>query len=218
MLDFRIFVFMKIQSKNLEQVVESFADLPGIGKKSALRLALHLLSDQGDKIENFRNALALLKHIQRCEVCYNISDHNLCAICQDRNRKSSVVCVVENIEDVMAIEETGQYRGTYHVLGGVISPIEGIGPEDLQIDGLIERVALGKVEEIIMAISPTIDGETTIYYITRKLDKYPVTVSQIARGVAFGGELQYTDEITLGRSILARVPYLINGGSTDSNG
>ncbi|NND06359.1 MAG: recombination protein RecR [Saprospiraceae bacterium] len=204
---------MKVQSKKLEGVVNAFATLPGIGKKSALRIAIHLLADNTDKKSIFKEAVEALEGVRNCSCCYNLSDEEICAICKDPRRNASVVCVVEHIQDIMAIEETGQFNGLYHVLGGVISPIEGIGPDDLHIESLLSRVKRGNVREIIMAVSPTIDGETTIYYLSQKLGELDVSVSQIARGVAFGGELQYTDEITLGRSILARIPYAINGKS-----
>lgn len=202
---------MKIQSRNLEEVVRSFSNLPGIGQKSALRIAIHLLSQPRDRIEKFQNALGSIALIRECVECHNLSDDIHCSICTDRSRNRNLVCVVENIQDIMAIEETGQYRGSYHVLGGVISPIEGIGPSDLNIDSLFMRIEKDKIEELIMAISPTIDGETTIYYLSKRLASTQVRISQIARGVAFGGELQYTDEITLGRSIIARLPYTKNG-------
>lgn len=202
---------MKIQSRSLEDVVDAFSDLPGIGQKSALRIAIHMLSQPSEKIDQFLTSLKSLSGIKRCKNCHNLSDYDVCLICEDRSRNQGVICVVENIQDIMAIEETGQYRGTYHVLGGVISPIEGVGPEDLKIDTLMERIKKGGVQEVIMAISPTIDGETTVYYLSKMLSGTDVNISQIARGVAFGGELQYTDEVTLGRSILARLPYAING-------
>ncbi len=202
---------MKVQSKYLESVVEEFSFFPGIGKKSALRMALHLLNQSEEKRKGLEMAVANLQHIRRCKVCYNLCDKELCTICVDEGRRKSVVCVVEDIQDIMAIEETGQYNGLYHVLGGVISPIEGVGPEDVRVDELVNRIEEKAVSEIIMAISPTIDGETTIYYISKKLEHLSVSISQIARGVSFGGELQYTDELTLGRSILARVPYVLNG-------
>ncbi|MCB0688335.1 MAG: recombination protein RecR [Saprospiraceae bacterium] len=202
---------MKIQSKNLESIVQAFSDLPGIGQKSALRIAIHMLSQPREKIDYFISSLNSVSEIKRCIHCHNLSDGDICAICQDKSRNQSLICVVENIQDIMAIEETGQYRGGYHVLGGVISPIEGVGPEQLNIESLLDRVNKGLVNEIIMAISPTIDGETTVYYLSKMLKTSQVRISQIARGVAFGGELQYTDEITLGRSILARLPYAVNG-------
>lgn len=202
---------MKIQSRNLEDVVLAFSDLPGIGRKSALRIAIHMLSQPKEKVDQFLTSLKSLSAIKRCRHCHNLSDGDLCSICEDRSRNQGIICVVENIQDIMAIEETGQYRGGYHVLGGVISPIEGVGPEHLNIAALLERVKKGPVDEVIMAISPTIDGETTVYYISKMLAPMQVRISQIARGVAFGGELQYTDEITLGRSIQARLPYAVNG-------
>jgi recombination protein RecR len=198
---------MKIQSRHLEEVVRSFSNLPGIGQKSALRIAIHLLSQPRERIEKFQNALGSISLIRECVECHNLSDDIHCNICTDRSRNRNLVCVVENIQDIMAIEETGQYRGSYHVLGGVISPIEGIGPADLNIDSLFMRIEKDKIEELIMAISPTIDGETTVYYLSKRLANTQIRISQIARGVAFGGELQYTDEITLGRSIIARLPY-----------
>ncbi len=208
---FLIFTIMKVQSRNLEALVDAFSDLPGIGRKSALRIAIHMLGQPVERTERFQNAIKGLEKIRQCRICHNLSDEDICQICTDQSRKKEIICVVENIQDIMAIEETGQYRGTYHVLGGVISPIEGIGPDDLNIRSLLNRIEKEPVEEIIMAISPTIDGETTIYYISRKLESGNISVSQIARGVAFGGELQYTDEVTLGRSIIARMPYAING-------
>jgi recombination protein RecR len=185
--------------------------LPGIGKKSALRIAIHLLAQPKERVEKFQEAFGALSNIKHCENCHNLSDEELCFLCTDRGRNRKMICVVENIQDIMAIEETGQYRGTYHVLGGVISPIEGIGPDDLNISTLMARIERETVSEIIMAISPTIDGETTIYYLSKRMSGANLRISQIARGVAFGGELQYTDEITLGRSIMSRLPYSLNG-------
>jgi recombination protein RecR len=203
---------MKITSKNLELAVGSLATLPGIGRKSALRIALHLLNTPSKDVMNLIGALSdMKKQIQFCSTCFNLSDGPHCSICLDKTRNNNIICVVESIQDVMAIEETGQYNGVYHVLGGVISPIEGVGPEDLRIDELISRLKLNPVDEVILAVSPTIDGETTIYYLSKKLAPEGAKITQIARGVAFGGELQYTDEITLGRSILARIPYTMNG-------
>ncbi len=204
---------MKVQSRLLEQVVDAFAELPGIGRKSALRMALHLLNQPTERRDRLRQSLQLMDDIRHCDSCFNLSDSNTCDICKDHTRKRSLVCIVENIQDIMAIEETGQYNGLYHVLGGVISPIEGVGPEDIRVQELIDRIEREDIREVIMAVSPTIDGETTIYYISKKLEQAGVSISQIARGVAFGGELQYTDAITLGRSIIARVPYQTNGKS-----
>ncbi|MCW5924655.1 MAG: recombination mediator RecR [Saprospiraceae bacterium] len=199
---------MTFSSKLIEKAVEAFASLPGIGRKSALRLVLHLLKQDKSTTEQFTAALTAMREgIRECRVCHNLADSERCQICADARRDHSLVCVVESIRDLMAIEETSQYRGLYHVLGGVISPIEGIGPSDLHIETLEERVKQGEIREVIMAISPTIEGETTIYYISKKLRPLGVQVSAIARGVSFGGDLEYADEVTLGRSIVARVPY-----------
>lgn len=202
---------MQFSSKLIEEAVEAFSSLPGIGRKTALRLVLHLVQQPGETVESFANALTKMRNgIQECEQCHNLSDDRLCTVCQDTRRNAQLVCVVESIRDVMAIEETGQYRGFYHVLGGVISPIEGIGPAELNIDSLVSRIDRGDVKEVIMAISPTIEGDTTIFYITKQLASRPVKVSTIARGVSFGGELEYADGLTLGRSIVARIPYKVD--------
>ena len=200
---------MNLSSKLLEDAVEAFATLPGIGKKTALRLALHLLQSEETAVQQFNEAIARMKqHIQFCTTCHNLSDEAICSICASPKRDQSTICVVETIKEVMAIENTQQYHGVYHVLGGVISPIEGIGPNDLHINDLVERVKAGDVKELIMAISPTIEGETTIFYISKQLqEESSVNISTIARGVSFGGELEYADELTLGRSILSRVQY-----------
>lgn len=199
---------MNFSSKLIEEAVEAFASLPGIGKKTALRLVLHLIKQDVDKSEDFANAiLNMRKNIKTCQQCHNISDDEVCSICTNKHRDSSVICVVENIRDLMAIEDTGQFRGLYHVLGGIISPIEGVSPFDLTIDGLLERIEKGEAKEIIMAISPTIEGDTTIFYISKQLKGKDIKISTIARGVAFGGELEYADELTLGRSILTRTTY-----------
>lgn len=196
---------MQFSSKLIEDAVGAFAGLPGIGKKTALRLVLHLVQRPVEDSVIFAKAVARMReNIRHCTVCGNLSDQDTCSICRDPRRDRSIICVVESIRDVMAIEETQQYRGVYHVLGGVIAPIEGIGPADLNIDTLVGRARHPEVREIIMAISPTIEGDTTIYYINRQLADVDVTVSSIARGVSFGGELEYADEVTLGRSILAR--------------
>lgn len=201
---------MKFSSKLIEEAVDAFASLPGIGKKTALRLVLYLVNQDTQTTTDFSKALINMReHIKFCSNCHNLSDANICDICNDVYRDKTLVCVVESIRDVMAIEDTGQFRGVYHVLGGVISPIEGIGPTDLNIESLAERIEKDKIKEIIMAVSPTIDGETTIFYISKKLKPFNVKVSTIARGVSFGGELEYADEITLGRSIIARVPYQV---------
>lgn len=204
---------MNFSSKLIEEAVEAFATLPSIGKKTALRLVLHLIKQEPEISEQFADAiLRMRKNIKECKKCHNISDHDICSICKDPKRDTAVVCVVETIRDVMAIEDTGQFRGLYHVLGGVISPIEGIGPTELNIDSLKERVQTDEVKELIMAISPTIEGDTTIFYITKQFKDLDVKVSTIARGISFGGELEYADELTLGRSIIARTPYRLNNG------
>ena len=185
-----------------------FAKLPGVGRKTALRLVLWLLRQEDEETEQFAEAVRRLKQeVKYCKTCHNISDTDLCPICADPKRDSSLVCVVENIQDVMAIENTQQYHGLYHVLGGVISPMDGLGPSDIEIDSLVSRVAEGQVKEVILALSPTMEGDTTNFYIFRKLAGYEVKVSVIARGVSVGNELEYTDEVTLGRSILNRTPF-----------
>ena len=199
---------MKYSSRILEEAVESLSALPSIGKKSALRLALHLAGSKTSKTERIIKALtAMDNHLISCEKCHNYSDEAICDICKDPSRSKQLLCVVCSVKDVMAIENTQQYTGTYHILGGVISPLEGIGPEDLHIDTLISKVKELQVEELIMAISPTIEGDTTIYYISKLLAEVPVKITTIARGVSFGGELEYADELTLGRSIHSRVDY-----------
>jgi recombination protein RecR len=199
-------------SRLLEQAVTAFAKLPGIGRKTALRLVLHLLRQNEVDVEAFIDAVGTLKHdVKYCQKCHNISDTNICPICSDSRRDSSIVCVVENIQDVMAIENTMQYRGLYHVLGGVISPMDGVGPADIEIDSLVERVKDDEVKEVILALSSTMEGDTTNFYIFRKLASYDVKLSVIARGISVGDELEYTDEVTLGRSILNRTPF--NGKS-----
>lgn len=199
---------MVFSSKLIEKAVEAFASLPGIGRKTALRLVLHFLKMDRQTTEQFTAALnAMREGIRECNTCHNYSDHEKCQICSDARRDASLVCVVEGVRDLMAVEDTSQFRGLYHVLGGIISPIEGVGPSDLNIDSLVQRAEQGEIKEVIMAISPTIEGETTIYYLSKKLQPLGVKVSTIARGVAFGGDLEYADELTLGRSIIARVPY-----------
>lgn len=199
---------MKFSSKTLENAVDALSSLPSIGKKTALRLALHLINDSTEKSKRIAESLVDLENnINYCKICYNISDLEVCEICKEPHRNKNLVCVVESVRDVMAIEETDQFNGTYHVLGGVISPMDGIGPGDLNIDPLVERIAQGEINELIMAISPTIEGDTTIYYLSKMLNDYNVEISTIARGVSFGGELEYADELTLGRSIVSRVPY-----------
>lgn len=195
----------------LEKAVGEFAKLPGIGRKTALRLVLFMLRQGDEDVDKFTEAISRMKkEVKYCKVCHNISDTDICPICSDVRRDASTICVVENIRDVMAIENTQQYHGLYHVLGGVISPIDGIGPNDVEIASLVERVAAGGVSEVIFALSSTMEGDTTNFYISRKLADYPVKLSVIARGISVGDELEYTDEITLGRSILNRTPF---GGS-----
>ncbi len=199
---------MNFSSKLLEEAVKALSTLPGVGKKTALRLALHLIHQPDEQVETFSRAiLNMRKNIKHCQICFNLSDDAICSICNDKSRMKKIICVVESVRDVMAIEDTNQHRGTYHVLGGIISPLEGIGPSALNIDSLVQRVENEEVDEIIMAISPTIEGETTLFYISRQLQSFKVKITTIARGVAFGGELEYADELTLGRSIISRVPY-----------
>jgi recombination protein RecR len=199
---------MRFSSKLIEEAVDAFASLPGVGKKTALRLVLHLLHRDKEMTEQFSEALVKMRqNIKFCSRCHNVSDATICDICNDVRRDPSVLCVVEGIRDVMAIEDTAQFRGMYHVLGGIISPIEGIGPGNLNIPSLVERIEKGGVKELIMAVSPTIEGETNIYYIAKQLKNHDIKITTIARGVSFGGELEYADEVTLGRSIVARIPY-----------
>ena len=194
----------------LDKAVGEFAKLPGIGRKTALRLVLHLLKQTDADVASFTDAITTMKRdVRYCRVCHNVSDSELCPICADSRRDSSQVCVVENIRDVMAIENTMQYHGLYHVLGGILSPMDGIGPADIEIDSLVSRVAEGGVTEVILALSPTMEGDTTNFYISRRLRGYDVRLSVIARGIAVGNELEYADEVTLGRSILKRTPFEI---------
>ena len=195
-------------SQLLERAVEAFSQLPGVGRKTALRLVLHLLRQSTEDVDSFANAVIRVKHdVKYCKVCHNISDNEVCSICSDPRRDGSVVCVVENIQDVMAIENTQQFHGLYHVLGGIISPMDGIGPHDLETESLVERVEEGTVKEIILALASTMEGDTTNFYISRKLKDTGVKLSVIARGISVGDELEYTDEVTLGRSILNRTPF-----------
>ncbi len=199
---------MNLPSKRLEQAVQAFSALPGIGQKTALRLVLHLLKQDNQSVNKFAAAFDKLKEeIKYCNVCHNISDTDVCAICSNHRRNREEICVVEDIRDIIAIENTQQYNGLYHVLGGLISPMEGKGPGDLNIESLIYRVKEESPKEIIMALSATMEGDTTIFYINKKLTEFDVKISTISRGVSFGGELEYVDEITLGRSILSRVSY-----------
>lgn len=199
---------MNFSSTLIEEAVMAFATLPGIGKKTALRLVLHLMNQPPQASEQFSEAIVKMRrNIKHCSICHNVADTEVCAICTSPKRNHQVVCIVETIRDVMAIEATGQFNGVYHVLGGVISPIEGVGPDDLNIDSLERRVKDKKIKEVIMAISPTIEGDTTIFYISKKIKDAEVKISTIARGISFGGELEYADELTLGRSIATRLPY-----------
>lgn len=192
----------------LEKAVSEFAKLPGIGRKTAMRLVLHLLRQDRSVVDAFGGSIITLKHeVKYCKMCHNISDTEVCHICANPARDRSTVCVVETIRDVMAVEGTQQYRGLYHVLGGVISPMDGVGPSDLEINSLIERVKAGEVNEIILALSSTMEGDTTNFFISRKLAEYEVKLSVIARGISIGDELEYTDEVTLGRSIVNRTPF-----------
>ncbi len=193
-------------SKLLENAVNEFSKLPGIGKKTALRLVLHLLKKETDEVLRFSRALTQLREeVKHCRICRNISDHDMCNICSNPARDHRMVCVVENIRDVMSIENTQQYRGVYHVLGGIISPMDGIGPADLEIDSLLSRVEKGETNEVIFALSTTMEGDSTNFYIFKKLKDYPIKITTLARGVSIGDEIEYTDEITLGRSIVNRM-------------
>ncbi|MBD1384986.1 recombination protein RecR [Mucilaginibacter rigui] len=199
---------MNFSSKLLEDAVAEFAKLPGVGQKTALRLVLHLLNRDKEEVQKFSNAVSKLRNeIQFCQSCHNISDLKVCEICASHKRDHSLICVVEDTRDVMAIENTNQYNGVYHVLGGLISPMDGIGPGDLQVDTLVERLKENGVKEVIFALSATMEGDTTIFYLHKRLKQFAINISTIARGIAFGGELEYVDEITLGRSIVTRVPY-----------
>lgn len=198
---------MNFSSDLLEQAVQEFAKLPGIGKKTALRLVLHLLRKTPGEVQLFADTIAGMRHkIAFCRKCHNVSDGDLCNICLNPMRKQEMVCVVESIRDVMAIEATQQFNGTYHVLGGVISPLDGIGPDALTIESLLHRVKEDEVRELIFALNPNIQGDTTLYYIQKQLDASPVKITTIARGIAFGGELEYADEMTLARSLQNRLP------------
>ncbi len=206
---------MIFSSSLLENAVNEFAKLPGIGKKTALRLVLHLIKQDAAEVDQFSSIISKMRNeIKFCSRCYNISDKGLCNICSNTMRKQEMLCVVENIRDVIAIESTQQFNGIYHVLGGIISPLDGIGPEQLTIDALIDRISTESIEEIIFALSPTIQGDTTIYYISKKLKQIPVKITTIARGISFGGELEYADEMTLAKSISNRIPvenFIVSG-------
>jgi recombination protein RecR len=198
---------MQFSSSLLENAVNEFAKLPGIGKKTALRMVLHLLKQDAETTENFSEVIARMRRdIKFCQRCHNVSDADICSICANSLRNQSVICVVETLRDVIAIENTQQFSGTYHILGGVISPLDGIGPDQLQIESLVQRIQKEQTEELIFALSPNIQGDTTIYYIQKKIKDINCNVTTIARGIAFGGELEYADELTLGRSLQNRMP------------
>src|SRR6266496_4717937 len=198
---------MQFSSSLLENAVNEFAKLPGIGKKTALRLVLHLLKQTNNDVTQFSEVIAKMRNeIKFCQRCYNVADGDICSICSNSMRKQETICVVENIRDVIAIESTQQYNGTYHVLGGIISPLDGIGPDQLNIESLISRIEKEQTEELIFALNPNIQGDTTIYYIQKKIQQFSCRVTTIARGIAFGGELEYADEMTLARSLVNRLP------------
>jgi recombination protein RecR len=198
---------MQLPSVLLENAVNEFANLPGIGKKTALRMVLHLLKQDVSTVENFSETIARMRReIKFCQRCYNISDGDICSICSNSMRNQRTICVVENTRDVIAIESTQQFSGTYHVLGGIISPLDGIGPDQLNIESLVHRIEKEQTEELIFALSPNIQGDTTIYYIQKKIQQFSCRVTTIARGIAFGGELEYADEMTLARSLANRLP------------
>jgi len=202
---------MNLPSKLLDDAVNAFAALPGIGKKTALRLVLHLLNKEEAEVEEFSETIARMRReIAFCEKCGNIADSRekpLCSICANPGRKHELICVVENLRDLIAIESTGQFSGSYHILGGIISPVDGIGPEDLQLESLIKRVKEDNISELIMALPPNIEGDTTIFYISRNIDKSKTRITAIARGISFGNDLEYVDEFTLSRSLANRLPY-----------
>ena len=201
-------MYQQLPSTLLEKAVGEFSKLPGIGRKTALRLMLHLLRQPAVNVDMLADAVARMRReVRYCRVCHNISDTDVCPICSDPRRDQSMVCVVENIQDVMAVENTQQYHGLYHVLGGVISPVDGVGPSELEIGSLVERVSQGGVKEVILALGSTMEGDTTNFYISRKLEDFDVVLTVLARGISVGDELEYTDEVTLGRSIINRTPF-----------
>jgi len=198
---------MQFSSSLLENAVNEFARLPGVGKKTALRMVLHFLKQEVEEVESFSETISRMRRdIKFCQRCHNVSDADICSICANSLRNQRIICVVENIRDVIAIENTQQFSGTYHILGGVISPLDGIGPDQLQIESLISRLAKEQTEELVFALSPNIQGDTTIYYIQKKMQHLQCRVTTIARGIAFGGELEYADELTLGRTLQNRMP------------
>lgn len=195
-------------SQLLDNAVAELGKLPGIGRKTALRLALHLLrQDEAESVSLGESIINMRKNIRYCKVCHNISENEICDICSDSSRDPSIICVVENVKDLLTIESTREHKGLYHVLGGVISPLEGVSPSDLEIQSLIDRVAAGEIKEVILALSPTMEGDTTNFYISRKLAPFNIEISMLARGVSIGNDLEFTDELTLGRSLVNRVPY-----------
>lgn len=199
---------MELPSKHIAEAVEQFASLPGIGRKTALRLALHLLKQNPNEVERFANSFITMRtKVLFCKSCHNISDGEICSICANPKRNTQLICVVEDMRDVIAIENTRQFFGIYHVLGGIISPMDGVGPADLNIDTLVEKVRTTDVKEIVLALSTTMEGDTTNFYLFKRLKDFNITLSTIARGVAIGDDLEYTDELTLGKSILNRIPY-----------
>lgn len=199
---------MNFPSRLIEDAVNEFSSLPGVGKKTALRFVLHLLKQDKGSVNNFGNAFIRLRNeLKHCLKCHNISDREICEICADSKRDTTLVCVVEDIRDVMAIESTRQFNGTYHVLGGIISPMDGVGPGDLNIESLVSKSAAGEIKEVIMALSTTMEGDTTNFYIYKRLKAFNVSLTTIARGISIGDELEYADEVTLGRSIINRLPY-----------
>jgi recombination protein RecR len=211
------FVTMVFSSVLIENAVNELSRLPGVGKKTALRLVLHLLKQEESVVSQFSETIARMRReVKFCKHCHNVSDAEVCSICANPSRKRETICVVENIRDVMAIENTQQYNGLYHVLGGIISPLDGVGPDQLNIHSLVERVRTERTSEVIMAISPTIEGDTTIFYLSKRLKEFPLSITTIARGIAFGGELEYADEMTLARSLSNRLPLekYVHNGST----
>ena len=199
---------MNFSSKLLENAVNELAGLPGVGKKTALRFALHLLKQDSTEVEKFGNTIIKLStQIKHCLKCHNISDNEICEICSNSNRDASIICVVEDVRDVMAIENTMQFKGLYHILGGIISPMDGIGPSDINIESLVKKIADGGIREVILALSANMEGDTTNFYINKRIKEFNVSVSTIARGISVGSDLEYADEITLGRSIINRIPY-----------
>ena len=199
---------MNLVSKVLQQAVDEFAQLPGVGHKTAFRFVLHLLKKEPEELKKFGNTfLQLHEQVKYCKECFNITDKEICDVCEDDKRDRTTLCVVEDIRDIVSIENTEQYKGLYHVLGGIISPLDGVGPSDLNISHLIERIESGEPKEVIFALSTTMEGDTTNFYLSRQLQKFDVKLSTLARGVSIGGGLEYTDELTLGRSLVNRVPY-----------